>query len=256
MIGILRARLYRILRSKTFYVFLLIIGGWFLIQTFKLWVINTSDGTVNYGYYYWGSFEFYVTLIPLFAPAWYSSLSSQDLLSGIPFQKKNSQVFVSGALIAFGINTLAMTLLVGVLNLNCMLVPSHFSGDLSCIPTILAGAYLYSFSLTAMSIFLTELVRSRLYASIWGLLYSTGIIYIFAVHGEVLLARLLGKSESNLPLIELTQYTQFYRISVESRTHLVSMEYVDAPKMVIVLILIMALYMGLAWLINNKRDVC
>ena len=255
MIALLRARSYRMVRTinfKTFFAFMFV---WCAFDLGNLYSIAQRGEPMETGYLCWSTFEFFISIMPIWATAWYAGLSQDHFLMGIPFQKKNSQVFLSGVLFAMLLTLLTMTCLWGVFLLARGLFSSILVGETYSLPKIIVASYLYSISMTAMCIFLMEIMHSQLFATIWGLVYSTGLGAIILSQMELILIRLAGQTESDMPLMELTRYMNYYRFSLKPRSYHMSMDHVHFTKAVIVFIVFTAGYLGLAWLIHDRQDV-
>lgn len=249
----IRARLYSIVRTTFFRVFVSLILFWTILSI--LGFLRDKSSVIDTAFVFVEITQLYLTLLPIGVGSWYILFRSTSFQNNIPCQQHDSKSLFGSFAVAMIMNALFMLGLsiCSVIAILCLGNRLTFSSA-SCLAETLAILCLISLSRTAWSCLCVELVRSRIIGILLALLSSCPILQFFLIDWEVEALNLFGIHSSSLPITSYTSYMIHDSLFMQNGKSVV-FDHLDPHISMVVLTVFILLFSLGTLLIVPRRDV-
>lgn len=207
MTDFLKTRLYIHVHSKHFKVFLAFSGVWCIGFLLTMLGIEPDKKPISSAYGLWRFMDFYFSVLPVAVAYWYGDLLSNRFADNLPF-RSDHKLSLSGLIFALLMNLMSAVgfLIYG----NIMfLIPNKsvvYHNDPFTMFTLSMVYLAASFVRAILVIFLIELIKSRFWGAIFGIMCSSGLSYELILSLETMFLIATGVRSSSFPLAHSTAY--------------------------------------------------
>ena len=207
MTDFLKTRLYIHIHSRYAKVFLAFSAVWCIGFLLTMLGVGPDKRPISSAYGLWRFMDFYFSVLPVAVAYWYSDLISNRFADNIPFGSDH-KLSISGLLFALLMNLVSAGgfLLYG----NIMfLIPNKavvYHNDPFTMFTLSMVYLAASFVRCILVVFLIELIKSRLWGAIFGIMCSSGLSYELILSLETMFLIATGAGSSSFPLAHSTAY--------------------------------------------------
>ena len=254
MIALIRARLYSVVKSRSFVIFLVTMTIWALWNVVDAQV-SSQISNAETAYIYWNMINLFALLLPVSASTWYGCFKPHHVSFNVPFQVEDKRfkwvgILTTYALEAVGFFALMILAFVAEHLPTCKMEHSSAATTLKVILII----FLICFFRTGFVIFFTELTKSRLGGALFGIAFVCGVVQVFSLDLEVRICALLGITETTLPVTSHTTYVIYSTLLAPDDRH-ITFEGTPMLGTCLYLLLVGMLFLGLTQYLVQKRDV-
>ncbi|MBP5493259.1 MAG: hypothetical protein J6Y08_10495 [Clostridiales bacterium] len=254
MIALIRARLYSVVKSKSFAIFLVTMTIWALWNIIDAQVSSTISNAET-AYIYWNMINLFGIILPVGASTWYGCFMPHHVSFNVPFQVDDKHVKWVGILTTYVLETAGFLVLMILAFVaehlpTCKMEHSSAATTLKVILVI----FLICFFRTGFVIFFTELTKSRLGGALFGIVFVCGAVQVFSLDLEVRIYDFLGITETTLPVTTHTTYFIYSTLLAMDDRH-ITFESTPMLGTCLYLLLVGMLFLGLTQYLIQKRDV-
>ena len=209
----------------------------------------------------WAYMEFYLCFIPVVVTTWYGQSQVSGFTENIPFQMKDRKFYDSSIVFTFVLNLLAALLSVaGAFIVTC--IPNNvitYNNDAKTMGTAVFLLVMCAFCRCSFVVFVTEWTGSRIWGSVIGMLGSCGMLSTTLMYSEAILIKALGITKSRFPISTLSNFVIFNDMMpayAEAQTDYVVKNLCGNPiDMTLKMVIYIALFMTLTYVVNKRKDV-
>ena len=234
MKNFLKARAYAYLHSRNLIVFLISTAIWFFGNLISVLFMDGQGARMSRVYGVWAYMEFYLCFIPVVVTTWYGQSQVSGFTENIPFQMKDRKFCIPNDVITY-------------------------TNDAKTMGTAVFLLVMCAFCRCSFVIFITELTGSRIWGSVIGMLGSCGTLSSTIMYSEAILIRALGITKSRFPISTLSNYVIFNDMMpayAEAQTDYVVKSLCGNPiDMTLKMVIYIALFMTLTYVVNKRKDV-
>lgn len=257
----LKARSYAYLHSRNLIVFLISTAIWFFGNLINVLYMDGQGIRMSRLYGVWAYTEFYLCFIPVVVTTWYAQSRVSGFTENIPFQMKDRKFYNSAIIFTFALNLLAVLFSVaGAFIVTC--VPNNvitYNNDAKTMGTAVFLLVMCAFCRCSFVVFVTEWTGSRIWGSVIGMLGSCGTLSSTLMYMEAIVIKALGMTQSRFPIASLSNFVVFNDMMPHYATletsYIIKSLSGDPVDMTLKMIIYIALFMTLTYMLNKRKDV-